>query len=145
MWNRHRESKNTKFYEIGSGTKLYYLFEFKGFSTWGESDTIFLCWLLQLSTQTTHGARSAQSHLASPSSKSQHSSSEARTKLSRSDAVTQLTAFSQIPQILRACFRCMTSCISPGHIFYLGCLFWHLWMTHSPRARVNTCAHVAPN
>ena len=56
---------------------------------------------------------------------------------------TQLTHFSQIPKILR--FRCMTSFTSPGLICYLGFLFWHLWMTHPPRARVNTCAHVAPN
>ena len=27
MWNRHRESKNTKLYEIGSGTKLFITFE----------------------------------------------------------------------------------------------------------------------
>ena len=46
-----------------------HLFEFKGFSTWGERDTIFLCWLLlhrQLSTQPTRGARSAQIHLGHP-------------------------------------------------------------------------------
>ena len=90
MWNRHRESKNTKLYEIGSGTKLFITFELKGFSTWGERDTIFLCWLLlqrQLSNQPTRGARSTQSRLASPSSESQPSSFE---------AWTQLTAFSQI-------------------------------------------------
>ena len=70
MWNRHRESKNTKLYEIGSGTKLFITFELKGYSTWEERDTIFLCWLLlhrQLSTQPTRSARSAQSRLASPS------------------------------------------------------------------------------
>ena len=81
--------------EIGIGnlktrnfTKL--VFEFKGFSTWGEIDTIFLCWLLlhcQLSTQPMHSTRSASSYLASPSSESQPSSSKAG---------TQLTAFSQI-------------------------------------------------
>ena len=27
-------------------------------------------------------------------------------------------------------------------IFNLGFLFWHLWMTHPPRTRVNTCAQV---
>ena len=27
----------------------------------------------------------------------------------------------------------------------LGFLFWHLWMTHSLRVRVNTCVNVAPN
>ena len=52
---------------------------------------------------------------------------------------TQLT-FPKSPQILRARFRCMTSFTSPT--FYLGFLFWHLWMTHPPRARVNTCAQV---
>ena len=69
-----------------------HLFQFKGFSTWGERDTIFLCRLLlhrQLATQPTRGARSAQSRLASPRSESQ---------LSRSEAGTQLTAFSQIPK-----------------------------------------------
>ena len=29
MWNRHRESKNTKLYEIGSGTKLFITFGLK--------------------------------------------------------------------------------------------------------------------
>ena len=80
-----------------------HLFEFKGFSTWGERDTIFLCWLLlhhPLSTQLTHSARSAQSRLASPSSES---------RLSRSEAGTQLSAFSQIPKILCPRFWCMMS------------------------------------
>ena len=91
MWNRHRESKNTKLYEIGSGTKLYYLWV-KGYLTWGERDTIFLCWLIlhrQLSAQPTCGACSAQIRLASAGPESQPSSSEAG---------TQLTAFSQIPK-----------------------------------------------
>ena len=68
---------------------FYYLWV-KRLSTWGERDTIFLCWLLlhcQLSTQPTHGARSAQSRLASPRYES---------KLSRSDAGTQLTDFFQL-------------------------------------------------
>ena len=78
-----RNSRNWFRYET-----FYYLWV-TGYSTWGERDTIFLCWLLlhrQLSTQQTRGARSAQSHLASPRSESQPS---------RSDAWTQLTAFSQ--------------------------------------------------
>ncbi len=29
VWNRHRESKNMKLYEIGSGTKLFINFELK--------------------------------------------------------------------------------------------------------------------
>ena len=31
MWNKHRETKNTKFYETGSGTKLFITFEVKVF------------------------------------------------------------------------------------------------------------------
>ena len=96
MWNRHRESEIHDIYEIGSGTKFYNLWV-KGYSTWGERDTIFLCWLLlhrQLSTQPTRGARSAQSRLASHRSESQ---------LFRSEAGTQLTDFFSNPQIL--CLR----------------------------------------
>ena len=81
--------KTRNIYEIGSGTKHYYLWV-KGYSTRGERDTIFICWLLlhrQLSTQPTRGARCEQSRLASPRSESQ---------LSHSEAGTQLTIFSQI-------------------------------------------------
>ena len=101
-----------------------HLFEFKGFSTRGERDRIFLCWQLlhrQLSTQPTRSVRSAQSRLASSSSESQPSFSEAG---------TQLTDFSQILQILRTRFRCMTSFTSPGHIsiwyFYFDISEWHI-------------------
>ena len=59
-------------------------------------------------------ARSAQSRLAPPGSESQPSSS---------DAKTQLTDFSQIPKILRARFRCMTSLTHPSHIPHPGFLF----------------------
>ena len=89
VWNRHRESEIHDVNEIGSGTKLYYLWV-KVYSTWGERDKIFLCWLLlhrQLSTQPTRGARSAQSRLASPRSEC---------RLSSSEAGTQLTDFLQI-------------------------------------------------
>ena len=83
---------NIEIPKIDSGTKLFITFESKGFSTWGERDTIFLCWLLlhrKLSTQSTCGARSAQSRPASLRSESQPS---------RSEAGTQLPAFSQIPK-----------------------------------------------
>ena len=143
MWNRHNVHKmfiniyrNPKTRNWFRYETFVHLFEFKGFSTWGERDTNFLRWLLlyhQLSTQPTRGARSAQSRLASPSSES---------RLSRSEAGTQLTAFSQIPKIFSPRFRCRTSFTPPGPNFYLGFLFWHLWMTHPLRARVNTCAHV---
>ena len=58
VWNRHRESEIHDIHEIGSGTKLYYLWV-KGYSIWGERDTIFLCWLLLHLPQTTCGTQSA--------------------------------------------------------------------------------------
>ena len=116
-----------------------HLFEFKGFSTWGERDTIFLCWLLlhhQLSTQPRRGARSARSRLASPTSDS---------RLSRSEAGTQLNDFFSNPQILSPHFRCVTSLTSPGlkipsAIFILTSLN----DTSSPRARehLRSCLHL---
>ena len=94
MWNRHNVHKmfiniyrNPKTRNWFRYETFIHLFEFKGFSTWGERDTIFLCRLLlhrQLPTQLTRGARSAQIPLASPCSES---------RLSRSEAGTQLTGF----------------------------------------------------
>ena len=113
-----------------------HLFEFKGFSTWGERDSIFLCWLLlhrQLSTQRTHGARSAQFRLASPSSES---------RLSRSEVGTQLTAFSQISAHASGAWRHSHPLVPKS---YLGFLFWHLWMTHPLHTRVNTSVNIVPN
>ena len=99
-----------------------HLFEFKGFSTWGERVTIFLCWLLlhrQLSTQlTTRSARSAQIRLGSPSSKSQPSSSEAG---------TQLTAFSQISAHASGVWRHPnTLVLIPIWGFYFNISEWHI-------------------
>ena len=86
-----------------------------------ERDTIFLCWLLlhrQLSTQPTHGARSAQSRQASPSSKSQPSSSEAG---------TQLTAFSQISAHASGAWRHPNTLVPiPIWDFYFDISEWHI-------------------
>ena len=122
MWNRHRESEIHDIHEIGSGTKLYYLWV-KGYSTWGERDTIFLCWLLlhrQLSTQPMRGARSAQSRLASPRSESQ---------LSHSEAGTQLTAFSQILKSGAWCHSHPLITI-PIWDFYFDISEWHTLTVH---------------
>ena len=99
-----------------------------------ETHTIFLCWLLlhrQLSTQPAHGVRSAQIQLWIST-------------LSFGGRNSTNCFFSN-PKILSPRFRCVTSLTSPGPNFYLGFLFWHLWMTHPLRARVNTCVNVAPN
>ena len=136
MWNRHRESKNTKLYEIGSGTELFITFELKGFLTWGERDTIFLCWLLlhlQLTTQPMPGTHSAPSHLA-------FAQLWKSTFFFRGRNPTHCFFSNLSPR-----FLCVTSPKYPGPNSYLGFIFWHLWMTHPLRARVNTCVNVAPN
>ena len=120
MWNRHGESKTTKLYEIGSGTKHFITFELKGFSTWGERDIIFICWLLlyrQLSTQPTRGTRSAQSPLASMSPESQPSSSEMGTQL----------FFSQISAKASGAWRHPNTLVAiPIWDFYFDIFKWHI-------------------
>ena len=117
-----------------------HLFEFKGFSTWGERDTIFLCWLLldhQLSTQPTRGARSIQSRLASLRSESQPSSSEAG---------TQLTAFSQISAHACGAWHHPNILVSfPIWDFYFDISEWYIlsacaWTTALMLHLTNPCA-----
>ena len=124
-----RNSRNWFRYET-----FYYLWV-KGYSTWGERDTIFLCWLLlhrQLSTQPTLGGSSAQSRLASPSSESQPSSS---------GAGSQLTAFSQISAHASGARRHPNTLVPiPIWDFYFDISEWHILS-----ARVNACINVAPN
>ena len=127
MWNRHRESEIHDIHEINSGTKLYYLWV-KGYSTWGERDTIFLCGLLlhrQLSTQPTRSTRSVQIRLASPRSESW---------LCRLEAGTQLTAFSKIPKSSAHAYgvwRHSHPLVSiPIWDFYLNISEWHILSMH---------------
>ena len=120
-----------------------HLFEFKGFSTWGERDTIFLWWQLlhrQLSTQPTRGARSAQIRLASPRSEC---------RLSRSEAETQLTAFSQIPKYSgheSGAWRHSNTLVSiPIWDFHFDISEWHIlparaWTPASMLHLTNTCS-----
>ena len=102
-WSRRGETKNRL--SLSKPTSQLYRSEFK---------------YQLLLTQPTRGARSVQSHLASPRSES------------------QLTAFFQIPKILSASRHDVIHV--PAHISYLRFLLWHLWFSHPPRTRVNTCA-----
>ena len=123
MWNRHNVHKmfiniyrNPKTRNWFRYETFIHLFELKGFSTRGERDTIFLCWLLlhrQLSTQPTRSARSAQSRLALPRSESTFFFPGRNSTLS----------FFSNPQILSPRVRCMTSFTPPGLISYLGFYF----------------------
>ena len=131
MWNRHNVHKmfinryrNPKTRNWFRYETFIHLFEFKGFSTWGERDTIFLCWLLlnrQLSTQPTRGALWI-STLSFRGRNSTH------------------CFFSN----LNPRFRCVTSPISPGHKFYLDFILTSVNDASSPRARehVRSCLHL---
>ena len=126
MWNRLRESKTRNSRNWFRYENFIHLFKFKGFSIWGERDTIFLCWLLlyrQPLTQPTHSARSAQSRLASPSPESQPSSSEAG---------TQLTAFSQISAYASGAWRHPNTLVPiPIWDFYFDLFEWHIISAHA--------------
>ena len=131
MWNRHDVHKmfiniyrNPKTWDWFRYETFFHLFEFKGFSTRGKRDAIFLCWLLlhrQLSAQPTRSARSAPIRLASPSSER---------RLSRSDAGTQLTAFSQIPKSSAhtsgAWRHSLPLVLIPIWDFYFDIFEWHI-------------------
>ena len=64
-------------------------------------------------------------------------SSRLESQLTRSEFKSQLTVFfsnSKIP-----CAFGHDIIHVPGNISYLDFLLWHLWLSHPPRARVNTC------
>ena len=123
--------KTWSFMKLVPVQNFIHLFEFKGFSTWGEWDTIFLCWLLfhrQLSTQPTLSTHSAPSHLASPSSESPPSSSKAG---------TQLTAFSQISTHASSAWRHPHPLVPiPIWDFYFDISEWYILLT---RVREHLC------
>ena len=101
VWNRHRESEIHDIHEIGSGTKIYYLW-IKGYSTWGEREThtqSFYADCFYICPKPRAAPHLQTTGLASAGPESQPS---------RSVAGTQLTVFSQIPKILSPRFRCMT-------------------------------------
>ena len=137
----HRESKNTKLYEIGSGTKLLFTFlSLKVFRHEERETQSFYadCFChRQLSTQPTRGARSAQRRRASSSSESQPSSSEAG---------TQLTAFSQISAHVTSAWRHPNTLVSiPIWDFYFDISEWHIlsgraWIPALMLHLTNPCA-----
>ena len=59
-------------------------------------------------------------------------------RLPSSGVESQLPAFFQIPQILSASSHHVIH--APTLISYLGFWLWHFWLSHPPRAHMNTCA-----
>ena len=132
MCEKDRESEIHDIHKIGSGMKLYYLWV-RGYSTWGERETqSFYADCFYIYPKPCAAPHLQTTGLASVGPESQPS---------HSDTGTQLPAFlkSQNPQ---PTFPVHDVIHTPGPIFLSGVLFWHLWMTHLPCMRVNTCAHV---
>ena len=73
---------------------------------------------------------SAPQHTQHPDTNHGSDLGELESQPSSSDTKTRLTDFSQIPKILHARFRCVTSFTSPGHNsiwdFYFDISEWHI-------------------
>ncbi len=119
--------RNPKTLEIGSGTKLLFtLLSLKVFRH-EERETISFYADFSIWTPARAAPPPQTTSLASVSSEN---------RLSLSKPKSQLTAFILIPQILSASGHDVIHV--PGQISYLGFLLWHLWLSHPPRAHVNT-------
>ena len=124
--------------EIGSGTKLFITFlSLRFFHMRRERHNFFLCWLFHL-TPSRAAPPPKTTGLASASSENRLASSKPKSQLSRSEFKSQLTVFfCQIPKT--SALLGMTSFTSPVSFPICFFLLWHLWLSHSPRTRVNTC------
>ena len=120
---------------------VYWLLEFSlpHEETEKEKYTQFLlCWLFHLTLQT-RGAFRSPTGLASPRLKNQLASSSVRSQLASSSIRSQLTAFLKNHQNSQPIASGHDVIYTPSPISYLGFLLWHFWLSHSPRASVNTC------
>ena len=147
MWNRHnvhkmfiniyRKPKTRNWFRYET---FIHIFEFKGFSTWGERGTQSFyadCFYI-VSSQPNQRAAPVAHKVVWPRTglnldslvRTQEHNSLLFLKSPKSLAHTSGTWRHSHPLALN---------------FYLGFLFWPLWKTHSLRARVNACVNVAPN
>ena len=135
MFIRIEESENTR----NTLTTLFwfryetfiYLFEFKVFRH-DERETQFLT---MLSVRTSSALNSlTQPTIRHPADPNWSGLTQIKNRLPSSCVEYRLTAFFQIPKSLPG----RMSFTSPV-LFPLGFLLWHLWLSHPPSARVNTC------
>ena len=115
--------RNPEIYEIGSGTKLLFTFlSLRFFDMRRERHNFFLCWLFHLTPP-----RAA--HFVDPN----------RSRLDYLPLDSNLNyCFFQISKSSARRFRAWRHS-RPRFISYLGFLLEHLWLSHPPCARVNTC------
>ena len=130
-WN----TRNTWRFSFGPGTKLLFTFLSWRFfdmrrererQTHTHTHTQFLSILTFPSESTTWGTPPQTTGLASASSENWFASFKPKSQL----------CFFQIPKSSAHRFRAWRH-LRP--ISYLGFLLWHLWLSHPPHVRVNTC------
>ena len=114
MWNRHRESKNTKLYEIDSGTKLFITFELKVIQYEREAQSFYADF--SICPPTTCSTQLQITGLVSVSSESQPNSSEARTQLTAFSQISKSSAHTSGHDVIHL----------PGPISYLG-FYFDIW------------------
>ena len=137
MWNRHREFEIHDIHEIGWGTKLFITFELKVIrheERERETQSFYADCFYIVSSQPNQRAAPVAHKVVCPRPGMNLDSLVWRQELN-----FPTFSKSQNPQ---PTLPGMTSFTAPSPISYLGFLFWHLWTTHPPRVRVNTCAHV---
>ena len=130
MWNIHRKSRNTRntYDFLGSGMKLLFTFlSLRFFDMRRERHNFFQCWLFHLTPPRAAPAANYCSDLG-----------ELRKSTCFVPAQISTHCFFQIPKSSAHRFRAWRYS-RPGSISYLGFLLWHLWLSHPPNARMNTC------
>ena len=142
MFIRNRNPKKTKHWRLSwfRYETLITFFKFR-FSTRGERETLFFyadCSSIvssQFTDPTNTRAHPAvhKVHWPRPGPKHQLASSKYK---------SQLTAFIQNHQESQPIASGHDVIHIPSVISYLGFLLWHLWLSHPPRARMNTCVNV---
>ena len=116
-----------------------HFFEFKRYSTWGERDTqsFYADFFYIVSSQPNQHAAPVAHKFVWP-----RPALNLDLLVRRLELNSQLFLKSPNPQ---PTLPLRDAIHTPGPNPYLGFLFWHLWMTHPLRARVNTSVNVAPN
>ena len=136
MWNRHRESQNTRNtwqLSFDSGTKLFiYLSEFKVFQH-EERETQFLT---MLTVRTSSALDSLNQQTCGTFRRPQLVSPRRASKIDVLRPSPNLNSlFFQVPKSSAHRFRAWRHSRPRSHL-----LLWHMWLSHPPRARVNTCS-----
>ena len=130
MWNVHRESRNTRNwfrYET-----FIYLFGFKVFrQEERERHNFFLCWLFHLNPDTCGTFRRPK--VVSPRR-------GPKINLLRQSPKLNSRFFFKSPK--SSTLPGMTSFTCPVPFYCQGFLLWHLWLSHPPRTRVNSCTQL---